>query len=78
MPDHENGGMFVVERGKRTFDWSAKQLSSFLYKFIKQNRRERITQRNNVESYSSSFDWNNLIKNYEDAYHLALSKNIHP
>src|SRR5258706_7576137 len=71
MPDHETAGMFVVERGKRTFDWSAKQLASFLYKFMKQNRRERIMQRNNVESYSSSFDWSKLIKHYEDAYKLT-------
>jgi glycogen(starch) synthase len=71
MPDHEKGGMFVVERGKRTFDWSAKQLAAFLYKYLKQTRRERIMQRNNVENYSSAFDWNNLIKHYEDAYELA-------
>ena len=71
MPDHERGGMFVVERGKRTFDWSAKQLSAFLYKFLKQSRRDRIMQRNNVESYSSVFDWSNLIKQYEEAYELA-------
>ncbi len=71
MPDHEKGGMFVVERSKRTFDWSAKQLSAFLYKFLTQSRRERITQRNNVESYSSSFDWSKLIVYYEEAYKLA-------
>ncbi|HLZ15458.1 MAG TPA: glycosyltransferase [Cyclobacteriaceae bacterium] len=68
MPDHEKSGMFVVERGKRTFDWSARQLSSFLYKFVKQSRRDRIMQRNNVESYSSVFDWSNLIEHYEEAY----------
>jgi glycogen(starch) synthase len=73
MPDHEKGGMFVVERGKRTFDWSARQLSAFLYKFLKQSRRDRIMQRNNVESYSSVFDWSNLIKQYEAAYELASS-----
>lgn len=73
MPDHEKGGMFVVERGKRTFDWSAKQLATFLYKFLRQDRRSRITQRNNVESYSSAFDWENLIKHYEEAYKLCLS-----
>jgi glycogen(starch) synthase len=72
MPDHEKAGMFVVERAKRTFDWSAKQLSAFLLKFLQQSRRERITQRNNVESYSSSFDWGKLIKFYEDAYAIAL------
>ncbi len=76
MPDHEKGGMFVVERGKRTFDWSAKQLSAFLYRFLKQNRRDRIMQRNNVESYSSVFDWSNLIKHYEEAYELAINDSV--
>jgi glycogen(starch) synthase len=74
MPDHEKGGMFVVERGKRTFDWSAKQLAAFLYKFLQQDRRSRIMQRNNVENYSSAFDWENLIRHYEAAYQLALQK----
>jgi glycogen(starch) synthase len=72
MPDHEKGGMFVVERGKRTFDWSAKQLAAFLYKFLKQDRRSRIMQRNNVENYSSAFDWENLIQNYEEAYKMLM------
>lgn len=73
MPDHEKGGMFVVERGKRTFDWSAKQLATFLYKFLIQDRRSRIQQRNQVENYSAVFDWENLIKYYEDAYAKALA-----
>jgi hypothetical protein len=30
-------------------------------------------QRNNVESYSSVFDWSNLIKQYEEAYELATN-----
>ncbi|MBP9926343.1 MAG: glycosyltransferase [Cyclobacteriaceae bacterium] len=73
MPDHEKGGMFVVERGKRTFDWSARQLASFLYKFLQQSRRERIMQRNNVENYSSAFDWENLARHYEEAYQSLLN-----
>jgi glycogen(starch) synthase len=68
FPDHNKHGMFVVERGKRTFDWSARQLAGFLYQFLIQTRRERIMQRNNAENYSSSFDWDNLVKYYEDAY----------
>lgn len=71
-PDHEQGGMFVVERGKRTFDWSARQLAGFLYRFLKQDRRSRIMQRNNVENYSSAFDWVNLIKHYEEAYQSVM------
>lgn len=68
FPDYEKNGMFVVERGKRTFDWSARQLAGSLYRFLMQTRRERISQRNNVENYSSAFDWKNLIKHYKQAY----------
>ncbi|MBL7857893.1 MAG: glycogen/starch synthase [Cyclobacteriaceae bacterium] len=72
FPDHEKHGMFVVERGRRTFNWSAKQLASFLYKFLMQSRRDRIMQRNNVENYSSAFDWGNLIQHYHEAYQKAI------
>jgi glycogen(starch) synthase len=72
MPDHDKHGMYVVERGKRTFDYSARQLASFLYKFLMQNRRERIVQRNNVESYSAAFDWENLLKHYYAVYERAV------
>jgi len=68
FPDHNKHGMFVVERGKRTFDWSARQLAGFLYQFLSQTRRERINQRNNAENYSAAFDWDTLVKYYEDAY----------
>ncbi len=72
FPDYEKNGMFVIERGKRTFDWSSRQLAGSLYRFLTQSRRERIMQRNNVENYSSAFDWKNLIKNYRQAYELAI------
>jgi glycogen synthase len=66
--------MFEVARDKRTFDCSAKQLAAFLYKFLQQNRSSRIMQRNNVENYSSVFDWETLIKHFESAYQLALQR----
>ena len=72
FPDYEKNGMFVIERGRRTFDWSARQLSVALYRFLSQTRRERIKQRNNVESYSAAFDWSNLIMYYRQAYALAV------
>lgn len=74
MPDHDKNGMYVVERGKRTFDWSARQLTSFLFRFLQQTRRERIMQRNNVESYSAAFDWENLLKHYHSVYQRAVSE----
>lgn len=74
MPDHDKNGMYVVERGKRTFDWSARQLTSFLFRFLQQTRRERIMQRNNVESYSAAFDWENLLNHYHSVYQRAVSE----
>ncbi len=73
FPDHNKHGMYVVERGKRTFDWSARQLSGFLYQFLMQSRRERVNQRNHVENYSSAFDWDKLIAHYRKAYELLWS-----
>lgn len=68
FPDHDKHGMYVVERGKKTFDFSAHQLSDFLYAYLKQDLKERIIQRNTVEKYSSAFDWENLIKHYNEVY----------
>lgn len=72
LPEHEQYGLHVIERGKRTFEWSANQLMEVMYTFLNQTRRERIMQRNNVENHSSIFDWQNLIKHYREAYQLAL------
>jgi glycogen(starch) synthase len=72
LPEHDQYGLHVIERGKRTFDWSANQLMEVMHAFVNQTRRERIMQRNNVENNSSLFDWPNLIKHYEEAYKLAL------
>jgi len=72
LPDHDQYGLHVIERGKRTFDWSANQLMEVMYNFLNQTRRERIMQRNNVENNSSLFDWANLIPHYQEAYKLAL------
>ncbi len=72
IPQHEEYGLHVIERGKKTFDWSAAQLTEVMYNFLKQSRRERILQRTNVENNSFLFDWSNLIKHYENAYRLAL------
>lgn len=73
FPDYEKNGMYVIERGRRTFDWSARQLAGTLYRFLTMSRRERIMQRNNVENNATSFDWKNLIRYYQQAYEMAAS-----
>lgn len=72
MPQPEQAGIFVIERSRRSFDWSANQLADVMYQFLKQSRRERIIQRNQVEIRSAMFDWQNLIGYYRQAYELAL------
>ncbi len=72
LPDHEEYGLNVIERGKRTFDFSVNQLMYVMYDFLMQSRRERIMQRNNVENNSAIFDWQNLIRYYEEAYQAIL------
>lgn len=71
-PEYEEHGLFVIERGKRSFDWSANQLTDVLHRFTKLSMRDRIQQRNLVESKSAHFDWQNLIGRYMNAYRLAL------
>lgn len=72
-PEYEQHGLYVIERGKRTFDWSANQLADVLYRFTQLSMRERIQQRNLVESRSAHFDWQNLIGKYVEAYQRVLA-----
>jgi glycogen synthase len=74
FPDHEKNGLFVVERKERTFDWSARQLAAYMYKFLKMKRSDRIIQRNNAENYSVAFGWHNLISYYNAMYERAVEK----
>jgi glycogen synthase len=73
FPDHEKNGIFVVERSQRTFDWSARQLAAYMYRYLKLSRRERIIQRNNAENFSVSFDWKNLIRYYNSVYEEVVA-----
>jgi len=74
LPEHEKYGLHVIERAKRTFEFSSDQLMEVMYNFLKKTRRERVMQRNNVENNSFIFDWQNLVKHYEEAYAMVLKK----
>jgi len=73
-PDHDRKGLFVVNRRYASFDDAANQLTDIMFRFLQQERRERIAQRNLVQSASEQFDWHNLGKHYAEAYHLALTR----
>jgi glycogen(starch) synthase len=74
MRDYEQWGVSVVNRKTQTYAESAEQLASLLFKFVQQSQRDRITQRNRVESIADTFDWSNLRGYYDTAHELALMK----
>jgi glycogen(starch) synthase len=74
IPDPEQKGIFVVHRQEKSFDESAEELTNMLWDFVQHSRRERIMQRNAVESSAELFDWKNLRVYYDRAYNLALAR----
>ncbi|WP_201982440.1 glycosyltransferase [Hymenobacter rubidus] len=74
IPDPEQKGIFVVHRQEKSFDESADELTEMLWQFVQLNRRDRIMQRNAVESSAELFDWKNLRVHYDRAYALALER----
>ena len=74
MRDYEQWGVSVVNRKTQTYQESAEQLANLLFKFVQQTQRDRITQRNRVESIADTFDWSNLRSYYDTAHELAIIK----
>lgn len=74
MDDHDNVGIYVVDRKDHNFNDAAEQLANTLFEFVTMSRRERIMQRNRVENISDIFDWTNLRSYYDTAHNLALRK----
>ncbi len=74
MKDYENWGVYVVNRSSQNFHQAADQLADILFKFVKTSRRDRIMQRNRVESISEVFDWTNLRSYYDTAHDLATKR----
>lgn len=76
IPDHDQRGLFVIDRRYRSFDESANQLADSMLKILTTERRERIDLRNRVEATSPLFDWKQLSTYYWEAHKLALERAI--
>lgn len=74
MQDNMERGIYVINRRGKSFNDAAEQLTNYMFQFIQQNRRERITLRNKVESSSELFDWKVLRSYYDRAHDLALKR----
>jgi glycogen(starch) synthase len=74
MPDHQGKGIFVLHRRHAAFDAAANELTGWMTDFVRQERRDRIAQRNRVEACGEQFDWDNLGKFYAEAHQMALER----
>jgi len=74
ISDYEERGMYVVNRKGKSFDEAAEQLANQMLNFVRLSRRDRITQRNKVESSAEFFDWKVLTTYYDRAYNMILNK----
>jgi glycogen synthase len=73
-PNHTEDGIYVVNRRNRSHENITQQIAENMFAFTKLSRRERIAQRNRIESQSVHFDWSNLAKFYDEAHAMALQK----
>lgn len=74
LPDHEQKGLYVINRHHVDWRKAADQLADRLFVFSALTRRERVDLRNRVESFSEHFDWHNLGRRYLEAHELALDR----
>lgn len=71
---NEKHGLYLINRENQDDHTSAEELCDKLMEFVKTKSKKRIDSRNKAEDLSEEFDWRNLIKHYNHAYHLATTE----
>ncbi len=74
IPDHEERGMYIIDRSDNNFNRAAEELANIMFKFVQMSRRDRISLRYKCEESSLHFDWSNLGRFYDAAYQSALER----
>lgn len=74
LPDHDQWGVWVMQRRGRTFDDAADDLARRVFEYCTLTRRHRVALRNEVEKRSWDFDWSKLGVAYHRAHDLALER----
>ena len=72
IPEHQEAGIYVINRKGETFSSISSQLANFLFSFVIKGRRDRINMRNRSEDASEKFDWHIFSDHYREAYKSAL------
>lgn len=70
-------GIYILDRRYRGIDESCNQLTSFLFQFCQQSRRQRIIQRNRTERLSDLLDWRYLGRVRHHTYILQTFHQRH-
>ncbi|AXE21903.1 glycogen synthase (plasmid) [Runella rosea] len=81
MKNHDDRGIYVVNRKSQTYTESVEQLTDIMFRFVKKTRRSNESERNRMENVLEKFSWNNMRTHYDTAHEIALKrkKNIpHP
>ncbi len=74
IPDAAENGCLVLNRRTSGFDRAADDLTTYLFDFVRLNRRQRIELRNKTERLGEQFDWSTLVKQYHAAHDLAMER----
>jgi glycogen(starch) synthase len=76
MPDHDDRGIYVVNRESQSYQKSVEQLTDIMYRFVKMTRRhnEKEVERNRMESTLEKFSWYNMRTHYDTAHEIALKR----
>ncbi len=73
-PDHDQWGLTILPRRRKSYGDAAADLCSRLLAFCKLDRRQRIALRNEVDRRSWDFDWSRLASAYHRAHDLATER----
>ncbi len=68
----ERPGIYVLEREKHSDEDVAEDLYSFLHKFTKTSRRERVENKIEARKIAAKADWRIFVHNYIEAHNKAL------
>ncbi len=74
IPNHQEQGMYIVQRRSNNFHETAENLANTLFEFAKLNRRERIALRYRSEEASQQFGWRILREYYDKAYEEVVKR----
>ncbi|MBE3070329.1 MAG: glycogen synthase [Planctomycetes bacterium] len=74
VPDYADRGLTVIGRRRASDEAAVAEMTRGLMTFLAMERRERIAQRNQVESLAEGFDWEHLGRYYTEAHRLALER----